>query len=68
MTVSKYRVPSTCLSCGRRVSEPVVVVTTAREDDHQSRAITFRSTNRPGRVVYSLIVRQHLPEPLDVFR
>ena len=48
MTVSKYRVRSTYLSCGRRVSEPVVVVTTAREDDHQSRAITFRSTNRPA--------------------
>ena len=39
MSVSKYQVRSTCLSCNRRISGPaVVVVTTVREDDHQPRA------------------------------
>ena len=39
MPVSKYQVPSTCLSCNRRITGQVVaVVTTVREDDHQPRA------------------------------
>ena len=39
MPVSKYRVRSTSLSCGRRISGQVVsVVTTISEDDRQPRA------------------------------
>lgn len=39
MSISKYRVRSTCLSCNRRISGPtVVVVTRIREDGHQARA------------------------------
>ena len=39
MPVSKYRVRSTCLSCGHRTSgQAVAVFTTVREDDHQPRA------------------------------
>ena len=39
MPVSRYRVRSTCLSCGRRISGLVVaVVTTIREDGHPSKA------------------------------
>ncbi len=39
MTISKYRVRSTCLSCGRRVKGSVVaVVTTVKEDEHEPRA------------------------------
>ena len=39
MPVNKYRVRSTCLSCGRRVSGQVVAVVTAvREDDYQPKA------------------------------
>ena len=39
MPISKYRVRSTCLSCGRRVKGNVVaVVTTVKEDKHQPRA------------------------------
>lgn len=39
MSVSKYRVRSTCLSCNRRITgQVVVVVTTVREDDRQPSA------------------------------
>ena len=39
MSVSKYQVRSTCLSCNRRISGPAIaVVTTVKEDDHQPRA------------------------------
>ena len=39
MPVNKYRVRSTCLSCGLRIGGQVVaVVTTVREDDRQPRA------------------------------
>lgn len=39
MSVSKYRVRSTCLSCGERVrGQCVVVVTRLLEDDHEPRA------------------------------
>lgn len=39
MSVSKYRVRSTCLTCGRRITSQVVAaVTTVREDDHQPRS------------------------------
>ena len=39
MSISKFRVRSSCLSCNRRITGQVVaVVTTVREDDHQPRA------------------------------
>ena len=39
MTVSKYRVRSTCLSCNRRITgTAVAVITQVREDDHQPKA------------------------------
>ena len=39
MSISKHRVRSTCLSCGRRISGPAVaVVTKIKEDNHQPRA------------------------------
>ena len=43
MPVSKYRVRSNCLSCGRRISGQVVaVVTTVRKYDHRPRAYLVR--------------------------
>ena len=39
MPVSKYRVRSTCPSCGRRITaRAVAAVTTIKEDDHQAKA------------------------------
>ncbi len=39
MSVSKYRVRSTCLSCNRRISGQVIaVVATVGEDDHRPKA------------------------------
>ena len=39
MSISKYRVGSTCMSCNKRISGPtIVVVTEVREDNHEPRA------------------------------
>ena len=39
MPISKYRVKSTCLSCGKNIAGPAVaVVTQIKEDNHEVRA------------------------------
>ena len=39
MSIHKYRVKSTCLSCGSRIRRPdVAIVTMVREDNHETKA------------------------------
>ena len=39
MSIHKYRVKSTCLSCGSRIRGPdVAIVTMVREDNHETKA------------------------------
>lgn len=38
MSINKYRVRATCLSCGKRVKGPTVaVISTVKEDGHQTK-------------------------------